>query len=792
MRILISILTILLYASLCISCQKKDEQVSKRIAFIYSYSKNDIDWRRLHNKTKDELKKNNIIVNENIFFLDCERYPEKEEVERMRTHLDLLEKWKPDIILVANDQATYDILVTDHPIIRKIPIVCTSINFPNQPLIDKYKEAPIYYLLDRPAFRSNIEFAQKLHTNQMLVMMNFESNYLGRESFKRLCSQISSNYICFSELKEKFTLDKNFYEQIYKPTSEKFNSTSKREFEQMQSGKQISHWIINMHPLRYISGIQFLLNVKEKEIQAEKIFLQDQYSLVSTSAAQLYQKPAFSCVRGGFLRNVNIAGGFFSTVEITSEEWGKKAALLLKGKKNESKITELPKEYVLDYGIFKIHPQLSYDKVPENVHWYNRPWYVEYKKELILCAVVFGIATIILLFIYIRTRKELKRIAKNKRELELAQERVSLAANGGKFSLCTVSTKGILFDSHFQAVSHLKKMNFTIKEFCEFAHPEDRPHITSFYNELATEVEKVLQEGKKIDDKIYKQRFRLKFHLNQEYIWYEQSLCVVRQDTGIFVFPGILQNITDQIQRENDLKRAKELAEAAELKQSFLANMSHEIRTPLNAIVGFTNLLLDEDTANELDENEKKKMIESVNLNNDLLLKLINDVLEVSRIDSGYTTMELESCDLIKQVQSIYRTHKVIIKPEIDFQLEIDENEKCPVIIDKLRFTQVISNFLSNANKFTNKGFIKLGIKIDKDSNTVAVYVQDTGCGIEKDQLELIFDRFYKINQFAQGSGLGLSLCKSIMEKMHGHIHVKSEKNVGSCFTVILNIDTTN
>ena len=219
--------------------------------------------------------------------------------------------------------------------------------------------------------------------------------------------------------------------------------------------------------------------------------------------------------------------------------------------------------------------------------------------------------------------------------------------------------------------------------------------------------------------------------------------------------------------------------------------MSHEIRTPLNAIVGFTNILVGEGS-DKIDPEEKAMMLNLVNHNNDLLLKLVNDVLEISRLDSGGLTFEMEECDLKDIVKEIFMTYEGLIQPTLQFHLEMDESIPLPVHIDRFRFTQVISNLLNNANKFTKEGRITLGCKFDKGHNKVGIYVQDTGKGIDEQELIMIFDRFYKTNEFEQGSGLGLSICKVIIERLGGRIEVQSEVGKGSCFTVILSLAKTN
>jgi len=243
------------------------------------------------------------------------------------------------------------------------------------------------------------------------------------------------------------------------------------------------------------------------------------------------------------------------------------------------------------------------------------------------------------------------------------------------------------------------------------------------------------------------------------------------------------RDVTSRENAQRELAAARVKAEESDrLKSAFLANMSHEIRTPLNAIVGFSNILaLDEDVS----QAERLEYIGSINKNSDLLLKLINDILELSRIESGYMSFEYEKCFVSELVDSIYMTHQMLIPEQLEFIKELDAVQ-VEVMLDKGRLTQVITNFLNNASKFTKTGYIKLGYRYLSESDRVAIYVEDTGRGIELSEQKMIFSRFYKQDEFSQGAGLGLSICQVIVEKLRGKIELWSEPGKGSRFTVVL------
>ena len=222
--------------------------------------------------------------------------------------------------------------------------------------------------------------------------------------------------------------------------------------------------------------------------------------------------------------------------------------------------------------------------------------------------------------------------------------------------------------------------------------------------------------------------------------------------------------------------------ESEKMKQSFINSICHEIRTPLNSIVGFANILALEDGLSSV---EREEYISTINKNSELLLKLINDILELSRIESGYMSFSFKKCKVRELIDDIYMTHQVLIAPHLEFLKEVDDTP-LEINVDRERLIQVLTNFLNNACKFTETGYIKLGYSYLPDEGNVQIYVEDTGRGIPREEQRMIFSRFYKQNEFSQGAGLGLSICQVIIEKLGGKIELKSEIGKGSRFTVIL------
>ena len=236
--------------------------------------------------------------------------------------------------------------------------------------------------------------------------------------------------------------------------------------------------------------------------------------------------------------------------------------------------------------------------------------------------------------------------------------------------------------------------------------------------------------------------------------------------------------ITERKKMENDLISAKNRAEESNrLKSAFLANMSHEIRTPLNAIVGFSGIL-----ASTEEEEEKQEYVSIIENNNTLLLQLISDILDLSKIEAG--TMEFVDSDfeLNKVMTELESSLRLKLSPEKDVTLTFESTlPECYIHTERNRLSQVIINLVTNAIKFTETGSIRFSYE-KRDDKTLYFYVSDTGCGIPEDKQEAIFGRFVKLNNFAQGTGLGLSICQTLVQRMGGRIGLNSTPGEGSTF----------
>lgn len=303
-------------------------------------------------------------------------------------------------------------------------------------------------------------------------------------------------------------------------------------------------------------------------------------------------------------------------------------------------------------------------------------------------------------------------------------------------------------------------------------HPGEQEHVSKLFD-------MALKEGRNI-----RMSFRQR-NLKGEYEWWEYRTSVLTgltADTPYGIL-GVCQSIQRYKKTEEELTVARDKAlQADKLKSAFLANMSHEIRTPLNAIVGFSDLLSD---TSAFTEEEVSQFIGTINKNCSLLLALINDILDLSRIESGTMDFQLARHSLPLLLKNVHDSQRLNMPPGVELVLDIPEGSKKYLVTDNVRLQQVVNNLINNAAKFTTSGSITFGYTEDNSGYTT-LFVEDTGKGISKEGVDHIFERFYKVDNFTQGAGLGLSICQTIVERLQGTISVTSQEGKGTRFTVRL------
>ena len=309
-------------------------------------------------------------------------------------------------------------------------------------------------------------------------------------------------------------------------------------------------------------------------------------------------------------------------------------------------------------------------------------------------------------------------------------------------------------------------------------HPDDRETLLNIHRKV----------GKESDKNFFQAEYRLSFDGGKTYEWWESRGITFVDRSGnsdIKYIYGMDINIDEHKKRKQELLEAKIKAEESDkLKTAFLSNMSHEIRTPLNGIVGFANLLTEPNYSDE----EKKEFIEIINESSRRLLTLIGDVLDLSKIESNTMTFDIRSFDLSDNINDVVNSYRNHDKPNVKVVTDYPK-ESVIVRFDQVRNIQILNNLINNALKFTESGEVRVGYRVVE--NHVEVFVADTGIGIEENKIPFIFDRFFKVNEYVSGTGIGLPLCKAIVTKLGGTIWAESQFGKGTTIRYTINLENT-
>ena len=369
---------------------------------------------------------------------------------------------------------------------------------------------------------------------------------------------------------------------------------------------------------------------------------------------------------------------------------------------------------------------------------------------------------------YTGFRQNIPKIQQLNRELKERNYKIELSFKTVGMSYWGFDVKSLKFSAFNDPINDFySEKTITPEDYLNATHPDDVVFVRKYMEHMFRGI-----------DKDFNVKYRSKTKWDDEW----QTLLV----TGIQVerdkeghvtrYTGITINNTKWEKMIQQLKELKEKAELSDrLKSAFLANMSHEIRTPLNAIVGFSELMVTCD-----DPEEKKEYINIIQSNNELLLRLINDILDLSKIESGIIERRKENFNLAKVCNELFVTIQAkMTNPNVELRLD-GPNSECWVLLDRNRLKQVWMNFLTNAVKCTKSGYIKMGYGIEREG--LRIYVEDTGIGIPDDLHDKVFTRFEKLNELSQGTGLGLTISRAIVEAAGGEVGFTSKLGVGSTF----------
>ena len=744
----------ILILSLCLVCAHPAHAETRRIALIHSFEPGYPPAAKALELLQKEFSLLGLDCDVREYYLDCDRYMEEAENLRMAGFVDDLSAWGAELIAVLDDQAAYALMACRHPLAHEIPVVFSGVNYPNISLLLQYPNITGY--ADTPDYLRTIRMIESIMGKSRICLMNGQV-FLDRKIWHALNEQCRGQGFAIVTSTEGAYFAGSSYHRVRE--RETISPILKRQnidvlLDTTKIVRMTSDSIAIRHLMWLGRGDNTLLLYTKRDYTTKRV-------------GMLFDNPTFQTINEGFGFADYLLGGYFTPLESQIRYMATGIKERLEGRMPRQQVTECAKQYVLNWHVLQKYG-IPLESIPAEYTVMYIPFSERYRYPILIGSIlgaVFVLTVIVLLsFSLLRERRRKREALRN---LLYEHETLCLAIEGNSTYAWRLEGDSVSCDSQFCELIHHRSGRLLLNEITPYIHPGDLP---VFRKNIASRHERTHHKG----------QYRCNF--TGEFQWWEFSYNTIHTPGHATIIAGLLQNIQELKDHEQELIESRELAEQAELKQSFLNNMSHEIRTPLNAIVGFSDMLANEP---EFSDEERQEFVDIINTNTKLLLKLVGDVLELSRIESGNLSFIFQRESVHQLLDDVYQTHSLLIQPPLQFLKDFPP-EDVQVNVDPMRLTQVLTNFLNNANKFTKEGSIQLGYCCPSGMSEVHLYVEDTGIGIPHSEQKMIFERFYKRSEFSQGVGLGLSICVLIVEKMGGRIELRSEEGRGSRFTVVL------
>ena len=760
---LVSILLAAFLAGCSSSSHKPNDK--KRVLLVLSDSEiryKHVNFRELFKKYLEQNHLDNV---EMVYeYLDCELYDEQHEIEYAHKLIkrNSLNGQKIDMIIAMGDPAHYSLLCTEDPLTYKVPFLICGVHFPNMSLLEKHNN--ITGCTDFGDVVENIKVAKEL-TGSGYTFTILDWTFLDRKTREMMNEQLSHAPEIINNLGWKYSVTELL--STYRDSL----SITPMSLRMLSSNTKVGA------PLGEKAADNVVFTLRRFK---DLIYVQMKYdgSWIQLARFSNYRPMITGVSRGFGAHESDYIGGYFASEEQkVSDIVGYMAKVFSGIPPSQIPIRQSKKQHYIDWNAAKKFGY-HYDDLPKRYTIINTKW-SDRNPEAFRALSFLSFAAIVILisltmFMFWNERRE-KWAAMKRAEREndlfnmVVQESLSFAwENNGK---------ELIFNDSFWKYAKIPARRLAPADFLKLVHPDYLSIVSDAYAQLLKGRHHSIEILADID-------------CDGVYHWYQIKGRGLLDAQGRFEkCYGMISNIDDFKKRETKLEEARRLAEEARLKESFLANMSHEIRTPLNAICGFSELLASDDM--EYTAEEKQTFIETIKNNNVLLLKLINDILDLSRVESGQMEFDIKQYSVRHIIDMAYNTAAVQMPQHIEFKLQQPDLD-ISIMADDNRLRQVLTNFLTNAGKFTHQGSVTLGWEYDPDSGMVEMYVEDTGIGLSEDDQKMVFSRFYKKNEFKQGTGLGLSICSAIIENLGGTMKVKSQLGKGSRFSVFLKACSAN
>ncbi|MBO4673825.1 MAG: HAMP domain-containing histidine kinase [Bacteroidaceae bacterium] len=666
---------------------------------------------------------------------------------------------KPDIILL-NDDPVVDWVLTHHEgdsIFKKTPVVFAGVNallrdsLNNFPLMTGYE--------DRIDLGRNIELMMRIANTQCLTI-EMDIRPIDLRLRRQLEEELadSTRYVNNGDFRLK-RFDESYLRKNYPGlaivnfVSCAFPYLNRTEWESDSVGKA-----------RTGKFYQRARDMWQLQVKCD---------IFSNSIIDRTGRPQFTCIREQFNNSKEqlFLGGYFTGTETQVKDQVAYAVRILHGEKPKSLPISLhTSDYYLDWNAMQVmHPKMAYGVYSNQFKIVNAPFYLEEPLRFAIQVglIVLLIGLIIYFIVYFMLKWKWKGQMSLVEELQYEEKVHDLMFSNAKDTIWVFKENVFTFTEQFAKYFDLPSNYLTLEEMEHIVHEDTRASFEFLMNFRN-------QRGRKT----------VRLHLSPDngahWYWAEAMYTATEESAKKGELYGLLLNIDQKKQTEEQLEQAQILASQVALKENFLANISHDLRTPLGAVTGFSTMLTTPGMTFE--EGEREMYGDVIHQNTDMILNMIDSVMEKAQIETGDLEIIQKPVSIQKLINECYKTNYIIAPTHLEFKLEMDEPDET-INIDMTRTKQVVNNFLSNAFKFTTEGSVTLGWKhMDDDSDMLEVYVRDTGIGVAPEKQAMLFERYQKVNETDKGTGLGLNISKTIMEKQGGTIGVESELGHGSKF----------
>lgn len=746
-----------------VSCSKIDpvnHQPQKNVVVIHSWDSVGEEAELFVKSMENDFRDQGINANIHHIYANMIRRPDTVFTRYdWPAYRDSIKKWKPDVILLNDDpilewvfkHRDLDSLFVTTPCVFAGVNVLSRGHLENFPLMTGY-EAVIDW-------GRNLELVQKYGNKQAMIIeldYNNHDNHLRSQLHKAM--EDSLRYI-----------DNSNFNVV------KFD-------EQLLKSRYAGHLVVNTiscaepYMNRQNDETDSIANVRTWNIiqKADKMMhMQVKWDIFSNSLVSCTNRPQFTAIREGFNMSSTpqyLCGYFTSTETQVKDQVGYAAQILNGQEPRMLPIGMHACDYYMDWNAMQMmQPKMSYAVYSSKFNIVNAPIYLSNPLTFTLwvAGIMLIVAVIVWTVVSFMSRWKRKGQQNLLEELQYEDKILDLVFSNAKDTLWSIADGVIVFDQNFADYYGMEHHHVPLKEFAGMMHEDSKASFEFFMNYRK-------QSGRKT----------IRLHMSPDggksWYWFKMMYAATPEAAESGELYGMMLNIDDKKKVEDQLEKAQLLASQVALKENFLANISHDLRTPLGAVTGFSSMLTVPGMTFE--PGEREMYLEYIHQNTDMILNMIDSVMEKAQIETGDLEIIQKPVSVCKLVNDCYNTNRIIAPSHLAFYLDMDDPDVI-VNIDMTRTKQVVNNFLSNAFKFTTEGSITLGWRyVEEAEGMIEVYVKDTGIGVPADKVDKIFDRYSKVNENDKGTGLGLNISKTIIEKQGGTIGVESEFGKGSKF----------